>query len=198
MSPTAVVGSVVVGLGLAGCQTATEPRALTVTMHGDGVELTLIRVAAGCELDGGAVITVTGDTVASGAWRLAPGPSGRELTDHGAMVARVVDEPGRRSYLDAVGVPLGRVTLAGGAIAGPARDPLGAVTRDADGLRWRDATGRTRATITGTDDVDLALALIAPATLPPAARALVACARLAATTSPLAQDRSGPTSSPAK
>jgi hypothetical protein len=189
MSPTALAGRVVVGravlgLGLAGCQTAPEPHPAAVTVHGDAIDLTLTRVATGCEADG-AVIVVGGDTVTSGDWRLGPGPSGRELSDHGALVARVVDEPGRRSYLDATGVPLGRVSFADGrgTIAGAARDVVGGVTRDAGALRWTDAGGRTLGRVTGTDDVDLALALVAPSTLPPAARALVACARLAATTS---------------
>lgn len=181
MSPSVLA---VLGLGLAGCQTAREPRAAAVTLHGDGVDLALARVATGCDADG-VVLVVAGDTVSGGDWRLAPGPAGRELSDHGALVARVVDEPGRRSYLDATGVPLGRVTIGveAGTIAGPARETLGAVTRTGAAIHWTDATGRTRGTINGTTDVDLALALVAPPTLPPAARALVACARLAATTS---------------
>ncbi len=179
MSPSALA---VVGLGLAACQTAAEARAVPIAVHGDGVDVELTRVASGCESDG-AVIVVGGDVVSRGGWRLAAGPSGRELTDHGALVARIVDEPRRRSYLDATGVPLGRVALTadGGTISGPSRDVIGTVTRDGERLRWRDAAGRTRATITGTDDLDVALALIAPSTLPPAARALVACARLSAT-----------------
>src|SRR5512147_3066789 len=111
MSSSLLAGPVVVGLGLAGCQTAPPPRSAVVALHGDGVDLTLTRVASGCETDGGGVLVAGGDVVSGGDWRLAPGPAGRELSDHGALVARVVDEPGRRSYLDALGVPLGRVTI---------------------------------------------------------------------------------------
>lgn len=189
MSPAVRAGLAACTLG---CQAAPAPRAIEVAVRGDGIDVAIARTPAGCLAD--APITVGGDVIAGsaviagGGWRLAPGPAGRELTDRGALVARIVDEPGRRSYLDPTGVPLARVAFdAGGAtITDGSRTPVGAIARDesaagprdGDALVWRDAGGRRLAIVTGTDDVEVAAALVAPAALPAPARALVACARL--------------------
>jgi len=184
MRGAAVMGHAVLGLG---CQTAPAPRVVTVTVQDQLGTWSLTRTAVGCETDRGDAIVVGGDVATSGDWRLAPGPVGRELTDHGALVARIVDGDGdgRRSYVDPTGVPLGRITMIGdaGTITGPARTTLGTVTREAQALRWTDANGHLAGTIAGTDDLELGLALVAPSVLPQAARALVACVRLSAVTS---------------
>lgn len=173
-----------VALALAGCQSVDEPgptpaAAIVVQHESSGATFTLTRTPTGC---GGTVtVAIAGDTASVGTWRLAPGPTGLDLTQDGALALRVVDEaPLRRSYVDATGVP--RVhhafTPHGGSASSAARQQLGTLTRTAPGtFQWIDAGGALDATITGTTDAELALTLASPV-LDPAARALVACARL--------------------
>lgn len=184
MRPLPVLCALVVG-----CQSSSTPtpasRADAVTVRDSSGERTLARTAAGCRLDD-VVITVAGAEARSGTWRLAPGPTGLALTEADALVARLADEPGppqRRIYLDPVGVPLARVTVDADAatVVGADRSPLGELRAGADGVRYLGADGATAA-VTGTTDLALAAALVAPSSLPPLARAVVACARLVAVT----------------
>ncbi|MBE7448633.1 MAG: hypothetical protein HS111_07040 [Kofleriaceae bacterium] len=157
--------------------------------------LRLTRTAAGCRADldgatadqaGPLVITVAGDTASAGAWRLGPGPAGRELRGEVGLVARVVAEPGRLSLVDPIGVPMVRLALTAerATAVDASRAPVGAVERHGDRHRLlAGPAGDTLAgTVSGTTDLELAARLLAPAPLPLPARALLACDRLAAVT----------------
>ena len=175
-----------VGPSLAACQVVAPGREVEVVLRGDGDGVILARTTTGCRADDVAV-EVTGDAVAGGGWRLVATATGAELRQGATLAARIVDEPGppaRRSYLDPLGVPLARVTVTddGAAVVGADRAPLGRVEPAERGLRWLDRDGRATATITGTTDLALGAALAAPLALPIGGRAVVACARLAATT----------------
>ncbi|MBK9030213.1 MAG: hypothetical protein IPL61_02545 [Myxococcales bacterium] len=184
--PTTLRALALVGPSLAACQTVAPGREVEVVLRGERDGVVLTRTATGCRADDVAVeVTATG--AAGGAWRLAVTEAGAELTHDGALAARIVDEAGpplRRSYLDPMGVPLARVTISDDAavVVGPDRAPLGRFEPAERELRWLDATGRATARVTGTTDLTLAAALAAPPVLPIGGRAIVACARLAATT----------------
>ena len=172
-----------VGAGLAGCQTATAPRGSEIVMRGTSEGLTLVATAEGCRADDVA-IRAAGDEAHGGGWHLTRAPGGLALAQRDVMIARVVDDPGpplRRAYLDPVGVPLARVTLDAdlAAVAGADRTPMGSVVREDGALVWRDAAGAVTR-VEGTDDLELAVALLVPPTVPIAGRAVVACARLVA------------------
>ena len=173
-------------VALAACQTATTPAPATITLRGDGDGVTLTRTTDGCRADDVAIAVGADGAVTAGRWRLAPGPAGLELRDGDRLVARIVDEPGpppRRSYLDELGVPLARVTFTAdaAAVTGPDRTAAGRLTRADGQLRWTDAAERATAAVLGTDDVEVGAALAIPPALPILGRAVVACARLAAT-----------------
>ena len=172
-------------VGLAACQTASAPAERGVTLRGDGDGVTLVRTAEGCRADDVAIRVHDGEAHGGG-WHLTPAAAGRALALRDAPMARIVEDPGPPrliAFLDPIGVPLARVTIAadGVAVAGADRAPLGRVEPAARELRWVDATGRATASITGTDDLAIAAALVAPPSLPMLGRAVVACAQLAAT-----------------
>jgi hypothetical protein len=173
---------------LAACQAQGDARAVEVVLRDDrgATVLTLTRTATGCVTDEALVIAATADRTSAGAWTFAAGPSGRELRGPAGLIARVVDEPGsprRLSLIDAVGVPLARLTFDGTAvtITDAGRNPVGTIERAPGGARL--ITGeQVLGAVTGTDDLELAARLLVPAELPQEARALVACDRLATVT----------------
>jgi len=170
-----------VGAGLAGCQTATAPRGSEIVVRGAGEGVSLTATAEGCRADGVAIRS-TGGEAHGGGWHLTRAPGGLALALRDATLVRVIDDPGpplRRAYLDPVGVPLARVTFDGdsAAVSGADRTPIGALAREEGALVWRDTAGAT-SRVEGTDDLELAVALLVPPSVPIAGRAVVACARL--------------------
>ena len=193
----ALAATAVAATAATACQARRDVEPVEVVLHdaGGAATLRLTRTAAGCRADldgatadqaGPLVITVAGDTASAGAWRLGPGPAGRELRGEVGLVARVVAEPGRLSLVDPIGVPLVRLALTAerATAVDASRAPVGAVERHGDRHRLlAGPAGDTVAgTVSGTTDLELAARLLAPAPLPLPARALLACDRLAAVT----------------
>lgn len=181
--PGALAALLVSGLG---CQTQDEPSRAPavpaiVVERAEGPLFTMTRTPTGC--GGSTTITIDGDTAMLGPWRLAPGPAGGEITRDGTLTVRVADQPGRRSFLDPSGVPDRHAAFGGdgGTVSRADRYVTHTLTRTAPGtFTLVDTTDEgVRATITGTDDPELAITLVAPTD--PVVGALVACLRFAAT-----------------
>lgn len=169
-------------------QVAGEMRGVEVVVRDErgAVELVLRRTGNGCIADEALSIFAHSDGINGGAWNLGRGPTGRELTGPGGLIARIVDEPGnprRLSLIDPVGVPMARILFEGEAVTviDAGRTPVARIERAGRGFR-RVEGDRPTATVTGTDDLELAARLLVPAPLPDEARALFACGRLAVTT----------------
>ncbi len=174
---------------VAACQSKAELRPVEVVLRDqdDAAVLTLTRTATGCTAEPGAlVITVGGGLVQAGEWQLGPGPVGRELRSASGTLARVVEEAGpprRLSLIDPIGVPMVRLVFDTDkdtvTAMDAARATLGRIERTSDGVRFV-ADDKKRGVVTGEASLEVAARLLAPATLPPVARALLACERLVA------------------
>jgi hypothetical protein len=172
-------------LPLVACQAqgAGEMRGLEVVARDgrDQVALTLRRTSNGCIADENLSIFAHSEGITAGAWRLARGATGRELTGPQGLIARIVDEPGpprRLSIVDPVGVPMARVNFDESiTITDGSRSFLGTIEPAERGFTFSGG-GR----VTGTTDAELAARLLVPLSIPDEARALFACGRLAVTT----------------
>ncbi|MEZ4404182.1 MAG: hypothetical protein R3B06_29435 [Kofleriaceae bacterium] len=183
LPPTAAV----IGLVAVACQAAPPSAEAGVRVRGDGDQVTLLRTAAGCDADGSEIRVHDGEAHGGG-WHLTPRRRRTGLSHPmapswwpGSSTMR-----GRRRCAH----PLGSGRRAAGpdhrdrrhapAVAGADRTAVGTLAAPAPSCAGGGGATRS-ATITGTDDLLLGATLVAPSSLPVAGRAVVACARLAAT-----------------
>ncbi len=170
---------------LVGCQSSpaeATPVGVELRDRAGAVVVRVERTRGGCTIDPPALTaTVAGTETTAGSWRIVPGPTGRELHGAAGLLARVVDESGRLSVIDPVGVPLARFVRTddrGAGILDAGRTPIGRLEAEATGFRVLDRDARPGAAVDGTTDLPLAAVLAAVPTLPVEVRALFACERL--------------------